>query len=450
MRIGKERTTIGSMRIHRLVLAVLSTCGLAALTGAGGASAAEVAYVDGGQVWVSTLDGASKRSLSGPSPDAKTWTETAQAENGTVIGVRREPGKIGTLNATRLWDAAGNVIGDGTLTAKSGRTSYAYPVTLSLTPDGKVVTYGYSNWSGFGLETHYEFGTYAEGSSNWYIEPFDVRTVESGTLVGSRLVGINGTTVAVQSPAGQPPYSEEFSGWFNSEADRVDVSASGTIAAVSLRVSGVEKIGMVPFAGLGAAFPTDGSDCWLPIQGKAEGVSFSPDGTSMAWKDDRGVVVAGTPVWFASLAETTCNLSSPPVVISATGNYPSIGNSTYAAASAASVTPPPATTQKGGGGKGGGAPTLGAVAKTVKVSALAKGLPITVKVTKAGKVTATGKVGAKLVATGAAKAKHAGKVTLKLKATKAWTKKLGRLFGKTLKITVKAPGGTLKLSRKLG
>jgi hypothetical protein len=450
MRIGEQRTTIGSMRIHRLVLAALSTIGFAALAGAGGASAAEVAYVDGGQVWVSTLDGSSKRSLSGPSPDAKTWTETAQAENGTVIGVRREPGKVGTLNATRLWDASGATIGEGTLTAKPGRTSYAYPVTLNLTPDGKIVTYGYSNWSGFGLETHYEFGTYAEGSSNWYIEPFDVRTVESGTLVGRRLVGISGTTVAVQSPSGQPPYSEEFGGWFDSEADRVDVSASGTIAAVSLRVSGVEKIGMVPFAGLGAAFPTDGSDCWLPIQGKAEGVSFSPDGTSMAWKDDRGVVVAGTPVWFASLAETTCNLSRPPVVISATGNYPSIGGSTFAAPSSAPVVPaPPATGQKGGG-KGGEAPTLGTVAKTVKASALARGLPITVTVKKAGRLTATGKVGAKLVATGAAKAKHAGKVTLRLKATKAWVKRLGRLSGQTLKITVKAPGGTLKLTRKLG
>jgi hypothetical protein len=450
MRIGEQRTTIGSMRIHRLVLAALSTIGFAALAGAGGASAAEVAYVDGGQVWVSTLDGSSKRSLSGPSPDAKTWTETAQAENGTVIGVRREPGKVGTLNATRLWDASGAIIGEGTLTAKPGRTSYAYPVTLSLTPDGKIVTYGYSNWSGFGLETHYEFGTYAEGSSNWYIEPFDVRTVESGTLVGRRLVGINGTTVAVQSPSGQPPYSEEFGGWFDSEADRVDVSASGTIAAVSLRVSGVEKIGMVPFAGLGAAFPTDGSDCWLPIQGKAEGVSFSPDGTSMAWKDDRGVVVAGTPVWFASLAETTCNLSRSPVVISATGNYPSIGGSIFAAASvAAAVTPAPMTGGKSGG-KNATAPTLGTVAKTVKASALAKGLPITVTVKRAGRLTATGKVGAKLVATGAAKAKHAGKVTLRLKATKAWAKRLGRLSGQTLKITVKAPGGTLKLTRKLG
>lgn len=173
------------MRSHRLVLAALSAFSLLAALGASGAGAAQVAYVDGGQVWISTLDGSSKRSLSGPSPDEKTWTETAQAENGTVIGVRREPGKIGTLNATTLWGPDGAVVGNGTLTAKPGRTSYAYPVTLSLSPDGKIVTYGYSNWSGFGLETKYEFGTYAEGSSSWYLEPFDLEGAEWGRSRGA-------------------------------------------------------------------------------------------------------------------------------------------------------------------------------------------------------------------------------------------------------------------------
>jgi hypothetical protein len=224
------------MRTHRLVLSVLSTVCLAAAAAAPGAGATEVAYVDGGQIWISTLDGSSKRSLSGPSPDAKTWTETAQAENGTVIGVRRESGKIGTLNATRLWDASGNVIGEGSLTARPGRVSYVYPVTLSLTPDGSVVTYGYANWNGFGLETVYEFGTYVEGSSGWYTEPFDVRAVKSGTLVGRRLVGIAGTsTVSVQNPTGQPPYSDEFTGWLEvAEAERMSVSANGKVAALQI------------------------------------------------------------------------------------------------------------------------------------------------------------------------------------------------------------------------
>jgi hypothetical protein len=164
------------------------------------------------------------------------------------------------------------------------------------------------------------------------------------------------------------------------------------------------------------------------------------------------------------LEESTCNLSRPPVVISATGNYPSIGNSTAAlvsggggasgggGTSGGNQPAPPVADKPGkdGGNGSGDAPTLGGVPKTVKASALAGGLALTVKVANAGKVTATGKVGAQLVATGETKAKRAGKVTLRLKATKAWSKRLGQLAGKTLKITVNAPGGTVKLTRKLG
>ncbi len=459
------------MRSHRLVLATLSAFSLLAALGASGAGAAQVAYVDGGQVWISTLDGASKRSLSGPSPDEKTWTETAQAENGTVIGVRREPGKIGTLNATQLWGPDGAVVGNGSLTAKPGRTSYAYPVTLSLSPDGKIVTYGYSNWSGFGLETKYEFGTYAEGSSSWYLEPFDLEGAESGTLSGSRLVARSGSQVIVQNAAGQPPYSKEFTPWLNATGlQRAEVSANGKILAVEAESGGHRGVAMFPVSALGGALD-ELSGCDLPTQGDASEVSLSADGTTMAWHDARGVVVAGTPVWFATPEAAVCNLSSPPVVISATGRMPSLGNSTAAVPPSTSgggggggttgggappaPAPVPAPPKKGDDKKGGGkgdddAPTLSPLPKTVKAGALAKGLPITVKVAKGGQVTATGKVGVQIVARGGVKAKRAGKVTLRLKATRAWSKRLGQLAGKTLKVTVTAPGGSARLTRTLG
>jgi hypothetical protein len=455
------------MRAHRLVLAVLSALCLAAFAGTAAAGAAQVAYIDGGQVWISTLDGAQKRSLSGPSPDRYVWSETAQAEDGTVIGVRGDHGSVRYPNATQLWGPDGAPIGNGTLTTPNGRTVYTYPVTLSLSPDGKIVTYGYSNSTGFGMETTFETGTYAEGSSGWYIQPFDVGSIRAGTLVGSRLVGIsNKETVVVQNPTGQPPYSQEFTPWFNAEGvQRVEVSPSGTIAAVEQSAEPLHRIAMIPFPALGGPLPTDGSDCYLPAQGSATELSFSPDSTRMAWHDDRGVVVAGAPVWFASAAESTCNLSSPPVVISAAGTMPSLGNSTAAtpspggggggAAPGGAPSSPPSEKKSGGKGSGGGAgddgaPTLGSVPKTVKAASLAKGLPLAVTVKAAGKVTATGKVGGATVARAEARAKRAGKVTLRLKATRAWAKRLAQLSGKTLKITVKGPGGSTNLTRKLG
>lgn len=288
-------TKIGAMR-SPLGLSLLALVLLALAAPAAGAT--EVAYVDGGQIWVSTLDGAQRRSLSGPSPDAKVWTEVAQADNGTVIGVRREPEKMANLNATQLWDASGNVVGYGALTAPTGRTTYAFPVTLDLTPDGRTVVYGYANSSGFGLEQTFEFGTYAEGSSGWYTQPFDIGEVEKGTLAGSRVVGVKGSAIELQSPAGQPPYSHEFSGWFEfagAEVARADVTADGRIAAAEVGPFAETKIAMIPFAALGGPVPSDGSDCFLPTVGDAGNVSISPDGTALAWHDDRGVVVAGAP-----------------------------------------------------------------------------------------------------------------------------------------------------------
>lgn len=420
---------------------------LAAL--AGTASAAEVAYVDGDQIWVATLDGQQKRSLSGPSANEKQWREVAQADDGTILGVLREGGKMGTLNATQLWGPSGAAIGNGSLTAPTGRTTYAYPVTLDLTPDGQSVVYGYSNSSGFGLGQTFEFGTYAEGSSGWYIQPFDITSVESGTLAGRRVVGISGTVVYVQDDASGDPYSTNFTPWFDAggiggDVDRVEVAATGTVAAVEVGSPGSRQVAMIPFGSLGGPLPVDGSDCFLPAQGDATHVSISQDATTMAWHDDRGVVVAGTPAWFPSVAISTCNLSRPPVVISPTGKMPSIGASTAAIAGTGGG---PGT---GGGNKDGGAPKVVGLAKKLKAAALARGILLTVRVAGPGKVVAIGKVGGKTVARASAKAKRAGKVTLRLKATKAYRDRLGALKGKRLVIKVTAGGRSTTVTRKLG
>ncbi len=420
----------------RLLPALLLSL-LAAALFVGPATAAQVAYVDGGQIWVSTLDGSQKRSLSGPSPDAKQWTEVAQADGGAILGVRREPGKQGYLNATTLWAPDGAVAGHGALTGKPGWSVNAYPVSLDLTPDGGIVVYGYS-LSRLNSEAKYEaaFGTYAEGSTNWYIEPFDVEGMKSGTLAGSRLVAWSGSAVYLQKIAGQPFYSKEFDPWFNvTGVWRVSADAAGTVVAAELEDG---QVAMVPFAGLGAEPPKDGRDCMLPVAGKASNVSIAADGSTMAWHDSRGVVVAGTPVWFPSLDVTTCNLSRPPVVISATGTMPAIGNSSAAT---------PAAPGSGAARKG---PSFVKPPKNVKAAALKAGVVFKLKVAAAGKVLATGKVGKKLVAKGEARTKRAGVVRVKLKATKAYRGKLGSLVGKKLKIRVSAAGVATTLIRKLG
>lgn len=153
------------------------------------AGAAQVSYVDDGQVWIAALDGSAKRSLSGPSPDDRPYQEAVQSDDGHVLGVRRIGGQQGQLNSTVLWAPDGSQAGAGTLTMKPGYTVNAYPATLDLTPDGKTVVYGYS-LSRLNAQAQYEFsfGTMGMNSSGQFTQGIDI-PVENGTLAGTRVVG---------------------------------------------------------------------------------------------------------------------------------------------------------------------------------------------------------------------------------------------------------------------
>lgn len=134
-------------------------------------------------------------------------------------------------------------------------------------------------------------------------------------------------------------------------------------------------------------------------------MTFSYDGTLVAWQDDGGGKVAGAPNLAAGTQ--TCALSAPPRVISATGRAPHLGGADPAAWSGAgggATTPPGGTTAPGGDGTAGGGQTPGdtgsgrgraaatlalrAPAATTR-AALRKGLVLTVRVPHADRVDAT-------------------------------------------------------------
>ena len=74
------------------------------------------------------------------------------------------------------------------------------------------------------------------------------------------------------------------------------------------------------------AFPA-AVDCFLPAAGIARDASLAQDAGAIAWKDDGGVKVAGSP----STAADPCVMGSAPVVLSPTGTHPSIGGADVAA-----------------------------------------------------------------------------------------------------------------------
>jgi len=295
--------------------------------------AASVAYVDKRGVWVSSLDGKTKRKVAGQPKGKRRWQEVAQSDNGRIIAVQRVPGTMSNLNRFTLWGPTGKAIHKGVLTAKSGWTSYIYPLSLDLTSNGRIAVYGYQTMTYNYPVSNLEEGTYVmPADKNWGLTPpFAIVGEKWPTTVGNRIVAEQQDVfVGVQKTSGQPPFVDEFQGWFSTEStglelQRTDVSANKKIAAAELiSPSGsgqdLSVILASRISGLGGA--SGSGACLLPAKGKAENVSISQDGKSIAWQDDRGVVAAGIPTFGGS---DTCKLTRGVKVLSKTGSFPSIG-----------------------------------------------------------------------------------------------------------------------------
>ena len=113
------------------------------------ARAASIAYIDNGEVWLSSLDGAQKVRLAAPvvntSGAIDKWLDVAAADSGRIVAVRNEPGKTARLSWFKVWEPDGTSTVEGPMNALSGWSLYVYPLSFDLTADGKHMVYGYSN-----------------------------------------------------------------------------------------------------------------------------------------------------------------------------------------------------------------------------------------------------------------------------------------------------------------
>jgi hypothetical protein len=436
-------------KVARIAIAVgAALVVIAAAPGAAGA--ASIAYIDGGNVWLSSLDGAQKVRLATPvvngSGETEPWLAVAASDNGRIVAARNFPGRIARYSSFKVWEPNGTSTVEGPLNAPAGWSVYVYPLGFDVTADGVHMVYGYSNSS---CCTSFAQGTYVRPVTNSPLDPIDV-SGEDPTLFGNRIISHTGTTVNVQSdPA---PYGNTFSPWLDLsgamglDVRRTDVAANGQLAAIELEHwnGGTQEIGRIAVVTIqgvdqSPTFPA-AVDCSIPASGVAKDVSLSLDATRIAWTDEQGLKVAGAP----TSAADPCELPSPPVVISSTASQGAIGGANMSAFLPTSGQPP------GGGSPGGGPPPgspLATVPKKVTVKALtrAKGLAIKVKVAHAGKVKLAGSVPAKVlsssksvvVASGSATAKRAGTVTVRLRLTTSGRKKRSRLKGAlmTLRVT---------------
>jgi hypothetical protein len=337
------------MRIALILLALL-------LAVPAVADAASVAYVENGEVWLSSLDGAQKVRLAAPvvNAEAKTekWLAVAASDGGRIVAARNVPGMTARSTWFKVWEPNGTSTVEGPMNAPSGWALYAYPLGFDVTPDGHHMIYGYSN-SGFCCPQSFAQGTYVRPVSNSPLDPINISGQEDPTLFGSRVIAHSGTTVNVQDPS--TVYGSDFVPWLDVsgtglELHRTEAAANGQLIALELErwqdgKKIVGKIALVATAnGVGGDLADPPAvDCYLPASGVATDVSLSQDGRFVAWSDDQGLKVAGAPV----SAADPCVLTSPPVVIAAAGNSASMGGADIAAFLPPAPPPPPLTTPPG-------------------------------------------------------------------------------------------------------
>jgi hypothetical protein len=428
---------------------------VAALGLSGAAQGSSIAYVDGEEVWVSSLDGTRKVHLSAGEHD---WRNVTAADGGRVLGVRLEAGKISQLSKIQLWESNGTVLSQGPLPYSSQAwSSYAAPLSPDLSADGVFLAYGYSGYTGIVPNASFYSGHNVVNADNkTLLQPIGQSGYKWPTMFGRRVVAAQGSLVVAQLD-GTGPFGTGFLPLLDTaptgmSLERTDVAANGKVLAMELTrdAPDPDMIAVVSIDGVNApvTFPA-AVDCFVPAVGDATDVTLSQDGKRMAWKDAQGVKVAGVP----TTADDPCVLSSPPVVISATGSHPSIGGLDVATLQPAAGTVPGGTGTPPGSATGFVLPPP----PRVTVAALARkaGLAIKVTVTRAGKVTLAGTVprarlGLKgkspaVVAKGTATAKRAGTIKVTLRLTALARKKLKRLRG--AKLTLRAAQGAQRATR---
>ena len=445
------------------VRAVLLAAVAAAVVTPAIADAASVAYVDKGEVWLASLDGAKKARLATPvvngDGDTENWIDIAQSDGGRIVAVRNMPGTMSNLSRFKIWEPDGTSTVEGPLSAPGGWAEYVYPLGFDITADGSHLVYGYSNTSDCCPEMVAR-GTYVRPATSSALDPIDIAGQTSPSLFGARVISVEGSAPAivdVQDADGANPSSSGFTKWLDNsgvglELEGVDVAADGRTAALGFQayVGGTQtvgRIGVLAIQGVDQVPAVPATvDCVLPATGIARDASLAQDGSAIAWKDDAGVKVAGSP----STAADPCVMGSTPRVLSPTGAHPSIGGADVAAF----LPKPPATrpappAAPGPVVPGGVAPRAMVVTLPAKVTTKAlaarRGVKVKVEVSGPGKVSIRGTVPARrlgrrgkplVVATGKRLARAAGTVTIRLRLTPLGRKRVRRLKGARLTLRI--------------
>ena len=469
-----RRRQAGGMRSR--LLPILLLAGAAVLGGVSAAKAASVAYIDGGNAYLSSPDGTAKYQLTTGGTADRPWQVPSQGPDGKTVVVHRDEFDGGSRPVLYLYGANGKLATANVMPVYAGATIPVYPIGLDMDWKSQAVARLLllrlrllDDLPRLLADVLRQPGRVSQRSAGPERRVLPERSTASGS---SRRTPAAASSCEPDDP--NAPFVSSYQGWLHLDGvylSRAEVSPSpGNLVAVEWSRSDPAGEGIFVGRHQGTV-PSDLSDvCDLPVNGASSSVSFSPDGTQMTWADADGVKVAGVPNLAAGTA--TCTLTSPPVVISATGSSPSFGGADVRAILGAGQPGggQPVGGEPGGGKPGGGQPAPIKVTLSGKATraAFRRGLTLRLAVPAAGRVDASASVPARfarasglgrarsaralagvasargvaaaakpvVVARGTARAKGAGTVKLRLKPTAKGRRAAKRLAGAKLTITV--------------
>jgi hypothetical protein len=427
------------------------TVGLAALAGcvaaAPASAASSVVFAEGGNVVVASVDGKQRLALTTDGTPQSPYYGVAQAANGTTIAARMEQFDKQRPVLVKFAARDGAPVARNVMPAASFAQSLVAPIGMEIDDAGQTVAFGYS-YCGIGgcigRVTGYWL-TFADHGPANPSQPQGSEGLYAPSFSGNRIVSSDGTKIMVQEAA-NAPFTDGHTPWIdpgNAGARFWGAEVAAGVRQIALEYSHEQKWGIVIARGDGTLGGATELKCFLPTTGDARDVSYSPDGSLIAWRDGEGVKVAGAPNLDAPLGPgDTCALSSPPVVISATGVEPNLGGADVAAMIAArSSGGGGGPDAPGGGGGGGGGQAAPSIALSVpRVLRLGKRVSVRVTVPAAGTLSATLKSGKRVVASGRARAARAGQMRVAMKLRRGVRAR--KLRGKRLVVRVTWTGAS--------
>jgi hypothetical protein len=438
--------------------ALLALC--ASLVVAAPAAADSIAYVKDGDVWLATPDGARQQQVT----RTGGYSYVSQADDGTMAALVSGE-KIQKLSRTgKVLAEFGTYVSDGA--AQAGPvTQFAGPFNPEISRDGKLVAYEWMNSSyynnsgcsgasvppcyvlssrqGVGITHSDRFTPFEEfGLLTGWIGP---HWMSGGRLLRSN-APVSPNEDAVINAIGPGKGDDEMKRWFwddngASGVEEVEISRDEKVAAGiagfssnELRVYRVLTDPMTAPAQKLGPFednPQVVEPCIAgrdPVGGKFENLSFSPDRTHLAY----GV---GDGIWIMDVPDISGGCGPLPAtnkLVIPGGRHPHWGPADIPPASAyeertVCCAPPEPGDPKALVITGGTAKLRAALKRGVAVSVIAPG---------AGRVAASGKVGAKRVAKGAKVVAGPGAATVKLRFTKAAKRALKRKRSARLAVSV--------------